>query len=364
VKLKEITSWLESVAPLSFQESYDNSGLVIGDPDMKIEGALLALDVTEDVVNEAIDKGSGLILSHHPVIFSSIKSLTGKTCFERAVLKAIKKDIAIYSMHTNLDNVKGGVNSRIAEKIGLVNTRILKPAKNQLCKLVTFVPPDNVPDVREAIFNAGAGHIGKYDQCSFNLKGEGSFRGGDDSDPYVGEKGKINFEEEIRIETIFPKHLQKKILRALLEAHPYEEVAYDVYPLENEYEKIGSGIIGDLDKPIEEVQFLKNLKDLFSVRLLKHTTLLGKVVRRIALCGGSGSFLLADAILAGADVFVSADFKYHQYFDANNQILIADIGHFESEQFTLEIFYEILMKKFPKFAVHFSEINTNPINYL
>jgi len=364
MKLTEITNYLESFAPLPFQESYDNSGLIIGDSDMMVKRALLALDVTEAIVEEAMEIDAQLIISHHPVIFFGVKSLTGKTSFERAVIKAIKNDIAIYAMHTNLDNVLGGVNSKIAEKIGLNNTRILSPVKNQLSKLVTFVPHDKASGVREAIFNAGAGVTGKYDMCSFNITGEGSFRGGDDSNPYVGKKGVIHFEKEIRIETIFPKHLEKKIVKALLDSHPYEEVAYDLYPLDNAYGNVGSGLLGELNEPEEEKQFLGRIRELFSVPVIKHTTLLGKPLQKIAVCGGSGSHLLQDAIQAGADVFISADFKYHQYFDADNQILVIDIGHFESEQFTLEIFYDILTKKFPKFAVHFSDINTNPINYL
>jgi len=364
MKLREITHYLESFAPLSFQESYDNSGLIIGDADMMVKRALLALDVTEAIVEEAMEIDAQLIISHHPVIFFGIKSLTGKTSFERAVIKAIKNDIAIYAMHTNLDNVMGGVNSKIAEKIGLNNTRILSPVKNQLTKLVIFVPHDNASGVRETIFNAGAGVIGKYDMCSFNITGEGSFRGGDDSSPYVGKKGVIHFEQEVRIETIFPKYLEKKIVKALLESHPYEEVAYDLYPLDNAYGNVGSGLLGELNEPEEERMFLGRIKELFSVPVIKHTTLPGKPLQKIAVCGGSGSHLLPDAIRAGADVFISADFKYHQYFDADNQILVVDIGHFESEQFTLEIFYDILTKKFPKFAVHFSGINTNPINYL
>jgi len=364
MKLTEITTYLESFAPLSFQESYDNSGLIIGDPDMTVKRALLALDVTEAIVEEAMAIDAQVIISHHPVIFFGVKRLTGKTTFERAVVKAIKNDIALYAMHTNIDNVMGGVNSKIAEKIGLENTRILSPVRNQLSKLVTFVPHDKASGVREAIFNAGAGAIGKYDMCSYNIPGEGSFRGGDDSNPYVGKKGVIHFEKEIRIETIFPKHLEKKIVKALLSAHPYEEAAYDLYPLDNAYGNVGSGLLGELNEPEEEKQFLERLKELFFVPMIKHTALLAKPIQKIALCGGSGSHLLQDAMHAGADAFVSADFKYHQYFDADNKILVVDIGHFESEQFTLEIFYDILTKKFPKFAVHFSDINTNPINYL
>jgi dinuclear metal center YbgI/SA1388 family protein len=362
--LKTVISYLESVAPLQLQESYDNSGLAVGDPEKEITGALLTIDVTEEVVNEAIDKSIDVIISHHPVIFDGLKSLTGKNTFERALLKAIKNDIAVYSMHTNLDNIVGGVNSKIAEKIGLTHTKILVPGRNKLCKLVTFVTPADAPAVREAIFKAGAGQIGKYDHCSYNINGEGSFRGGDDADPYVGEKGKIHFEEEIRIETIFPAYIQKQVLAALLKAHPYEEVAYDIYPLKNESEMTGAGLIGKFENPVDEIEFLNSLTKLFSSTVLKHTGLLNRQIQTVAICGGSGSFLLQDAMKAGADIFISADFKYHQFFDADGKILIADVGHFESEQFTLEIFYELLIKKFPKFAVHFSEVNTNPIKYI
>jgi len=241
--LKTAISYLESIAPLPLQESYDNSGLAIGDLEKEIDGALIAIDVTEEVVDEAVNKSLDVIISHHPVIYNEIKSLTGQNTFERALLKAIKNDIAVYSMHTNLDNILGGVNSKIAEKIGLTKTKILVPGRNKLCKLVTFVTPADAPVVREAIFKAGAGHIGNYDHCSYNIKGEGSFRGGEDADPYIGEKGKIHFEEEIRIESIFPVYMQKQIIAALLEAHPYEEVAYDILLLGNEFTGTGAGIL-------------------------------------------------------------------------------------------------------------------------
>ncbi|UCG26750.1 MAG: Nif3-like dinuclear metal center hexameric protein [Bacteroidales bacterium] len=364
MKIKEITSYLDSLVPLSLQESYDNVGLILGDPEQEVTSVLLTLDVTEEVIKEAITLNTGLVISHHPLIFGGLKSITGKTYTERTVLNAIRNNIAVYSAHTNLDNIIGGVNSRIAEKIGLQNTRILIPRKGELRKLATFVPRKEADKVRDAVFNAGAGHIGKYDRCSFNVSGYGSFRGGDDTKPYVGEKGKTHFEEEIRIETIYPKYLEKKILDALRDSHPYEEVAYDIYPLENVFENAGAGLFGEFGNPVSEIEFLKKLKDIFSVKILKHTALLGKNIRKTAICGGSGSYLLNEAIAAGADAFVSADFKYHQFFDAKNRILVADIGHYESEQFTLEIFSEILMKKFPKFAVRFSDVNTNPINYL
>ena len=363
VKIKEITNYLESFAPPALQESYDNAGLIIGNPDAEVSKALVTLDVTEEVVEEAIQQNAGLIVAHHPIIFSGLKKITGKNYVERTVLKAIKNDIAIFAAHTNLDAVWGGVNSKICELLGLENCRVLQPATGQLKKLVTFIPHEAAEKVREAVFTAGAGNIGEYDFCGYNLEGTGSFRAGDKTNPYVGEKGKIHYEKEIRFETIFPAWLQGKVINALINAHPYEEVAYDIYPLENKYEKAGIGMIGTLPEPVAEKEFLVFLKKAFQTEVVRHTTLKGEPVKKVAVCGGAGSFLLGNAISAGADFFVSGDFKYHQFFDADNKIVIADVGHYESEQFTKELFYELLTKKFPKFAVRFSEIKTNPVFY-
>lgn len=363
LKVKDIVRFLESFAPPALQESYDNSGLLTGNPEADVTSALVTLDVTEAVVNEAIEKKSELIVAHHPVIFSGFKKLTGKTYVERTIIKAIKNDIAIYAAHTNLDSVTGGVNSKICEKLGLINCRILQPVNNRLKKLVTFIPQEAAEKVRNAVFEAGAGHIGNYDYCGYNVEGTGSFRGDDNTNPFVGKKGEVHYENEIRFETIFPSWQQTKIIDALLESHPYEEVAYDIYPLDNSYEKAGAGMIGDLENPVSEKDFLKLIKNIFKTGCIKHTALRDKKVGKIAVCGGSGSFLLNRAIAEGADFFISGDFKYHQFFDADNKIVIADVGHFESEQFTKELFYELLTKRFPNFAVRFSEINTNPVFY-
>ncbi len=362
--IKEITQYLESIAPLSFQESYDNSGLIIGNPEDEISGILITLDITEDILDEAIRKNLNLIISHHPIIFSGLKKLNGKNYIERCVTKAIKNDIAIYAAHTNIDGVFGGVNSKICEKLQLQNCRMLIPMQNFLKKLVTFVPVADAEKVRKALFEAGAGNIGNYDSCSFNQNGSGSFKGNDQTNPYVGERNQLHFEEETRIETIFPKHIQHKVIQALQKSHPYEEVAYDIYPLDNDFTQGGTGMIGELAKPMGELKFLQNLKEKFNCQVIKHTQLLGKPIRKVAVCGGSGSSFLNKAIAQNADIFISGDFKYHQFFDAEQQIIIADIGHYESEQFTKEVFYELLTKKFPKFAVHLSEISTNPVNYL
>jgi dinuclear metal center YbgI/SA1388 family protein len=362
--VQDICNTIETIAPLAYQESYDNAGLLVGDPKQEVTGGLISIDVTEEVIDEAIQKKCNLIIAHHPIIFGGLKRLTGKNYVERTVIKAIQNNIAIYAAHTNLDNISGGVNSKIAEKLELINCRILMPLADELRKLVVFVPVEQAEKVRAAMCDAGAGKIGNYDYCSYNTNGQGTFRAGEGSDPFVGEQGKIHFEEELRIETIFPKVRQSAIVQAMIQAHPYEEVAYDIYPLENKYTNAGGGMLGTLETPMDEIDFLNKLKEVFGSACVKHTNLLQKKISKVALCGGAGSFMLKKAIASRADVFVSGDFKYHEYFDADGKILIADIGHYESEQFTKDVFYEILMKKFPKFALCLSEVKTNPINYL
>ncbi len=363
MKLSEIISVIESFAPLAYQENYDNSGLILGDSLMKINKALITIDVTEEVIDEAVDTGANLIISHHPLIFNAIKKITGNSYTERLIIKAIKNNLAIYSAHTNIDNIKEGVNLKICQKLGLANPVILCPLAGELRKIVTFVPLSHADNVRTALFNSGAGHIGNYEQCSYNLEGLGTFKGSENTNPYAGEKGKLHFEKEVRLETIFPKAIQTKVISALLAAHPYEEVAYDIYPLENEYYKAGQGMIGELEKDIDELSFLKKIKSVFNTKVIRHTSLRNKNIKKVAVCGGSGSHLIKDAIKAGADIFITGDVKYHQFFDASDKIIIADIGHYESEQFTKEIFYELLKKNLPKFALHLSELNPDPINY-
>jgi dinuclear metal center YbgI/SA1388 family protein len=364
MKLVEITSLLESFAPLSYQESYDNSGLLVGDEQQDITSALITVDVTDEVLDEAMKKGSNLIITHHPLIFSEIKKITGKSMSERLIIKAIRNNICIYAAHTNLDNIKSGVNARICQKLELKNCTILSPVKGALKKLVTFIPPEHAEKVRQAVFGAGAGVIGEYDQCSYNLEGYGTFRGSGNTNPFIGEKGKLNFEKEIRFETIFPENLQSAIIRALLEAHPYEEVAYDIYPLDNTHHETGAGMVGETSVPFDTINFLKRMKKVFNASTVRYSKVVKDKINKVAVCGGSGSFLIREAIHSGADLFITGEMKYHQFFEAEDKIILADIGHFESEQFTKEIFYELLIKNFPKFAVRLSEVNTNPINYL
>jgi dinuclear metal center YbgI/SA1388 family protein len=361
--LKDITGALEQLAPLSFQESYDNAGLQVGSPDMEVTGVLITLDVTEEVLGEAEKLGFNLVVSHHPVIFGGLQSITGKNATERIVTRAIRNGIAIYSAHTNLDAVTGGVNTMMANRLGLVRQQILSPMEGTLKKLVVFVPHDHLEEVRSAIFEAGGGVIGAYDSCSFNLEGKGTFRGGEGTDPFVGAPGTLHQEPETRVETIVPAHLAGRVVKAMISAHPYEEVAYDLYPLENRYEQAGMGMVGELEHPMDEEVFMGFVKDRFGVRMIRHSALLGRQVKKVALCGGAGSFLLGKASASGAEVFVTGDFKYHQFFEADGRLVVMDIGHYESEQFTRELIYDLLTKKFPKFAIRLSETTTNPIKY-
>jgi len=363
MKLKELTSYLDSVVPLSFQESYDNSGLQVGLADKEISSAMITLDVTEKVIDEVISHKCNVLVSHHPLIFNGIKSLTGKTFTERILYKAVKHDIAIYSAHTNLDVLGYGVSRKMAEKLGLEKISVLSPSKKMLLKLITYIPESHLEKVRNALFEAGAGVIGNYDQCGFAVPGTGSFRGNENTKPFLGEKGKIHFEKEIRFETILFSHLKDKVIQALLEVHPYEEVAFDIYALENNNVEIGSGCIGSFPHPMSEDDLLKRVSLVFDAKGIRYSTLTGKQVRKIALCGGAGASLLNLAINSGADVFLTADMKYHDFFKTEDRILLVDTGHFESEKFSGEILKDLIIKKFPKFAVRFSETNTNPINY-
>ncbi len=363
MKINKIIKALEEFAPLTFQESYDNSGLTVGNRDAEAKGVLCTVDVTEEVLDEAIKLGANMIVSHHPVLFHSLKSLTGITYNERIIIHAIKNDIALYACHTNIDNITEGVNQKICEKLGLIDNRILSPVEGKLVKLVTFVPEESADKVREALFDAGAGHIGNYSSCSFNTSGTGTFKGGDDTNPYVGEKGKLHHEKEIRIETIIPDYKLREVIQQMILSHPYEEVAYDVYPLRNAFSQAGSGMIGNLRKPLTKNDFFKLLKNCFNIPFIKYSGNPPGQFKKIAVCGGSGSFLIKDAIRAKANALITGDIKYHQFFDAENKIMICDVGHYESEQFTKEIFYSFLTKKFSKFAVHLSRSVTNPIKY-
>ncbi|MFB6343265.1 Nif3-like dinuclear metal center hexameric protein [Saccharicrinis sp. FJH62] len=364
IKVREITEVLEAFAPLALQESYDNAGLLVGDPDMNVRGVLVTLDVTSEVLEEAMQHKLNMIVAHHPFIFSGLKKINGKNDIEKCLITAIKNDIAIYASHTNTDAAVNGLNQKFCDLLQLKNCRTLSPMNDALVKLVTFVPSDHAEKVRQAIFDAGAGHIGNYDCCSYNLEGEGTFRALEGANPFVGEKDQLHVEKEVRIETVLPAFMQHKVVAAMIRSHPYEEVAYDVFPLKNTWNGAGIGMIGELNEPLPASDFFNVLKKTLNVSVVRHTTFLDGPVQKIAVCGGAGSFLISDAIRAKADVFITGEIKYHDFFKAENRIILADIGHFESEQFVKEVFGELLQKNFSKFAVRLSEVNTNPIKYL
>ncbi len=364
MKIKEITDHLEAIAPLSMQESYDNAGLLTGSSDMEVNKALITLDVTEEVMDEAMKENCDMIIAHHPVIFKGLKKINGNDLVERVIIKAIKNDIAIYAIHTNLDNMMNGVNAKLGEKLGLSNLKVLKPSGASLKKVVVFCPVDHAEKVREAMFSGGAGHIGNYDSCSYNLEGEGTFRALEGTHPYVGEKGKLHFEKEVRIETIVPSYKLSDVIGAMLAVHPYEEVAYDVYPLDNEYLLTGAGMIGELETPEEPLTYLQKVKETLGAGVLKYNDLIEGPVKKVAFCGGSGAFLIHDAARAGADLFITADVKYHDFFEHLGTMTVVDAGHYETEQFTKELLYEIIKEKFPTFAVQISKSDTNPVKVL
>ncbi len=364
MKIKEIIAGLEEVFPPAYQEEYDNSGLQAGDPGRNAGKVLVTLDVTEPVIGEAIKKGCNVVISHHPLIFKGLKSLAGDGRVQSILTSAIKHDIAIYSAHTNLDNSANGLNAYLGAKLGLTDISILKPARGQLSKLVTFCPTAHSDKVRTALFDAGAGHIGNYDCCSYNTTGKGSFRASEKANPFVGEIHKIHFEEETRIEVIFPNWLTGALVAALIRSHPYEEVAYDIYPLSNLNPVSGSGITGILKKEADEKAFLEKVRKITGMPVVRHSAFTGKKVKKVGLCTGSGSFLIPEILSNHADVFLTADLKYHDFFEPAGRFLLADIGHFESEQFAKEVISAVLKEKFPTFAVLISETDNNPVEYL
>ncbi len=351
-------------APLPLQDGFDNAGLQIGLTDAEVTGVLLCLDVTEAVIDEAIASGCNLIVSHHPLIFSPLKRITGSSYVERCVLKALANGIAIYSAHTNLDNAPGGVNYRIAEKLGLQNVRILVPKEDALLKLAVYVPSSAADAVRTALFEAGCGNIGNYDSCSYNVEGFGTFKAGEGCNPFCGKVGELHREPEVRVETVLPAYLKNSVISALLKAHPYEEPAFDIYQLKNSWSSVGSGVVGELPAECDELELLQSVKENFNVGCVRHTSLTGKKVKRVALCGGAGGAFAGAAMAAGADVYITGEARYHDLFNYTGKMLVAVIGHYESEQYTMDIFKEIIQKACPTVKVMLTAVNTNPVNYL
>jgi dinuclear metal center YbgI/SA1388 family protein len=364
MKIKELFPILEEMAPLAYAEDFDNVGLLVGNQDNEVSGILVCHDALESVIDEAIAKNCNVVVCFHPILFSGLKKITGKNYVERSVIKAIKNDIAIYAVHTALDNHKNGVNKIFCDALGLKNTKILVPKQNFIQKLVTYTISENVEQVRNALFEAGAGKIGNYEDCSFNSQGVGTYMGNENSNPEIGERFEFVETPEIKIEVTFEKHLQSNILKALFSNHVYEEVAYEIYDLQNAHQNIGLGMIGELETPMSETEFLALVKDKMQCGGIRHSNLLGKSVSKVAVLGGSGSFAIKNAIQAKADVFLTADLKYHNFYESENQIVLADIGHFESERYTKNYIVDFLNEKITNFAIVLSEENTNPVKYL
>ncbi len=362
--IREIISVLEDWAPGAYQESYDNAGLITGNKEAPCTGVLVSLDCTETIVQEAIDTGCNLVVSHHPIVFSGLKQLTGKNYIERTVIKAIKNDICIYAIHTNLDNVHTGVNRMISDKLALKNGKVLAPKANTLSKLVLYGTPEDIANMQQAVFHSGGGVIGNYGECSFEHPGTGAFKPLEGSNPTLGKHNKREKVAELRTEILVPKHKLGLAIAAAKKASSYEEIAYDLIPLENKNQEVGSGWIGELAEPMEVHDFLLHLKATFGAAGVRFSGNTQKTIKTVALCGGAGFFLLRYAMAAKADVFVTGDVKYHQFFDAEDQILLADIGHYESEKFTIELIANYLKEKFTTFAVRLTSKNTNPVNYL
>jgi len=359
----EVGKLLDGFAPLYYAEDFDNVGLLVGRPEAEVKGILVTLDTLEEVVDEAIAKNCNLIVSFHPILFSGLKKLTGKNYVERVVMKAIAHDIAIFAIHTALDNSNLGVNAKICEVLGLQSPEILLPKKGTIKKLITYVPKSKADTLRKALFEAGAGTIGNYSNCSFNVEGMGSFKPSPKSNPTIGEIGKIHFEEEIQLHLTFETSKEATIIKTLFKNHPYEEVAHEVSTLDNHNQNIGMGMIGHLNNSMEEVDFLQFLKEKMKVHTIRHSALLGKTIKKVAVLGGSGAFAIAAAKSKSADIYITSDIKYHQFFEAENRMVIADIGHFETEQFTKNLLVDFLKEKIPNFAVTLSETITNPVKY-
>ncbi|QZK89723.1 Nif3-like dinuclear metal center hexameric protein [Flavobacterium sp. CHNK8] len=364
MKIKEIIYVLEEMAPTAYAEDFDNVGLLVGDQETEASGILVCHDALETIIDEAIAKKCNLVVCFHPILFSGLKKITGKNYVERAVIKAIKNDIAIYAVHTALDNHQEGVNKIFSDALGLINTKILIPKEQFIRKLVTYAPLDNAEIVRNALFAAGAGNIGNYDNCSFSSTGTGTFRGNQNSNPVLGERYELVQTTEVKIEVTYEKHLERKILTALFNSHIYEEVAHEIYNLNNKHQNIGLGMIGELPNPLPEKEFLEYVKDKMQCGGIRHSSFTGNKIKKVAVLGGAGSFAISNAIQAGADAYLTADLKYHQFYEAENKLLLADIGHFESERYTKNYIVEYLRKKILNFAVILSEENSNPVKYL
>ena len=361
--VKDVIDFLDSYAPLKYAEDFDNTGLLVGDKNAKVTGIIICLDSTKEVIQEAIDSNSNLIISFHPIIFNGLKQLSPGNYVNDSIILAIKNNISIFAIHTALDNSNMGVSMKLCDVLGISDKKVLIPKTKTIKKLTTYIPKDDAANLKNKLFGIGAGSIGKYDNCSFSFEGEGTFKGNESSNPTIGDKLKDTTQNEVCINITFLKHLEEKVLSVLKEVHPYEEIAYEIITIENVNENIGMGMYGELKVALSENDFFKLIKNKLNVKFLKHSKLMNKTIKRVAVLGGSGSFGIEKAISVNADAYLTADLKYHDYFKADNSILLVDVGHYESEQFTKNLLYDILTKKFPNFAIALTKTNTNPVKY-
>lgn len=362
--ISDVIGYLEELTPLAYAEEFDNVGLLVGNKENKCSGILVCHDALEEVIDEAVAKNCNLVVCFHPILFSGLKKITGKNYVERSIIKAIKNDIAIFAIHTALDNNRQGVNQILCDTLGLINSKILIPKQNYIYKLTTYVPKNHANELKQILFKAGAGSVGNYDECSFSSHGIGSFKGNKLSNPTIGKPSVYQEVDEIKLEFIFEKHLKQNILNTLIQNHPYEEVSYEVILLENELQNVGMGMIAELPEEMDEKEFLLMVKEKTATGGIRHSNFLNKKIKKVAVLGGSGSFAIQSAKAQKADAFITADLKYHDYYQSEKSILLADIGHFESERYIKNYIVEFLKKKITIFAIILSEINTNPVNYI
>lgn len=361
--IQKVIAEIEKHIAMPQAEDFDNVGLLCGLPERNVSGILVCHDALENVVDEAIQRNCNLIVCFHPIIFSGLKSLTGKNYVERAVLKAIENKVAIYAIHTAFDNDYYGVNAGICNLLGLKNLKILQPKKNNLKQLNVYVPKDYSEKVKEALFSAGAGNIGFYDECSFKVEGKGTFRPTEGSNPFSGEQNVRENADEDMISVIFESFKQNQLIAAMKSAHPYEEVAHQIYQIDNENQYSGLGMYGEFETEMDEREFMSFVKEKFNLNIIKHSDFNQKKIRRVGVLGGSGASGIKAALSKKCDAYLTGDLKYHDYFLAESKMLICDIGHYESEQLVSQQLFEILSQKFSTFAILKSSEKTNPVNY-
>jgi len=368
MRVRDIQQILESWAPKEIAWERDNIGLQAGDPAAVVRGILVALDVTEEVIAEAVRRKANLLVSHHPLLFRPLSAVTMQSARGRCIRALMQSGINLYSAHTNLDFTRGGTSFALAQALGLTDVEFLRMPYEVQRKVVTFVPPAEAERVARAMADAGAGIIGNYDSCSFAGPGTGTFRGNERSRPAIGKRGVLEHASETRLEMMVPRWRLGDVIGAMHRAHPYEEVAYDVYPLENRSREHGMGIIGNARRPVTLRVFLNDLKRRLGVPALRCTGDMRRTVRRVAACGGSGTELMDEAARRGADVFVTADVRYHSFHDVEASMALVDAGHFETELPVVRAVVEHLRAacraRHATVPIHAARTSTNPIVYV